>query len=218
MVNKKLVIFDLDGTLLDTSEGIMHCYDSTGTALGLIRNELSYRKIVIGGPLSDGFNTLYKIPNKETLNTAIELYRKLYKESGIKMFSAYDGIEQLLKSLKDNGIYTATATLKLESFAREMLKSAGIAQYFDLIKGFNGDESCTKAYILNQVVNELGISKSDAVLIGDSKYDAVGAQSEGIDFIGVSYGFGIKEGGDNDAFKSIYIAKSPQDIKTFLLG
>lgn len=135
MVNKKLVIFDLDGTLLDTSEGIMHCYDSTGTALGLIRNELSYRKIVIGGPLSDGFNTLYKIPNKETLNTAIELYRKLYKESGIKMFSAYDGIEQLLKSLKDNGIYIATATLKLESFAREMLKSAGIAQYFDLIKG-----------------------------------------------------------------------------------
>lgn len=97
---KKLIIFDLDGTLLDTSEGIMHCYRKTGAILNLQENVIENTKCVIGGPLKDGFQCLYKIDSENQLEKAIATYRSIYQSEGIKMFCAYDGIEELLKILK----------------------------------------------------------------------------------------------------------------------
>ena len=158
---KKLIIFDLDGTLLDTSSGIMHCYSETGIALNLKPRSVADKTCVIGGPLSNGFNTLYYIDDDELVSRASEHYRTLYKSDGIKT------------------------------------------------------EKCTKAYILNQVIDIMKADRADCTLVGDSEYDAGGAKEAGIDFIGVSYGFGIKK--DRD-FEHIFIADSPSEIADFIIG
>lgn len=148
---RKLIIFDLDGTLLDTSDGILHCYHKTASMLNLRKNSVENDSIVIGGPLSDGFRTLYDIPDEETLAKAIDTYRNLYANEGI-------------------------------------------AKYFDIIHGWNGTEKCTKAYTVTKVLFEQKCLAKNAVLVGDSVYDKNGAEIAGVDFLGVTYGFGIKKG------------------------
>lgn len=191
---RKLIIFDLDGTLLDTSDGILHCYHKTASMLNLRKNSVENDSIVIGGPLSDGFRTLYDIPDEETLAKAIDTYRKLYANEGITKFSAYNGINTALSELKSDGYQLGVATLKLEEYAKSMLKNAGLAKYFDIIHGWNGTEKCTKAYTVTKVLFEQKCLAKNAVLVGDSVYDKNGAEIAGVDFLGVTYGFGIKKG------------------------
>lgn len=191
---KKLIIFDLDGTLLDTSEGILHCYHKTAKLLNLKKNPIDNDSIVIGGPLSDGFRTLYDIPDEEILAKAIDTYRNLYADEGITKFKAYSGIDTALSKLKSDGYKLGVATLKLEEYAKTMLNDAGLAKYFDIIHGWDGTEKCTKAYTVTKVLFEEKCLAKDAVLVGDSVYDKKGAEIAGVDFLGVTYGFGIKQG------------------------
>ena len=196
---RKLIIFDLDGTLLDTSDGILHCYHKTASMLNLRKNSVENDSIVIGDPLSDGFRTLYDIPDEETLAKAIDTYRKLYANEGITKFSAYNGIDTSLSELKSDGYQLGVATLKLEEYAKSMLKNAGLAKYFDIIHGWNGTEKCTKAYTVAKVLFEQKCLAKNAVLVGDSVYDKNGAEIAGVDFLGVIYGFGIKKGGKTNS-------------------
>ena len=186
---RKLIIFDLDGTLLDTSDGILHCYHKTASMLNLRKNSVENDSIVIGGPLSDGFRTLYDIPDEETLAKAIDTYRKLYANEGITKFSAYNGINTALSELKSDGYQLGVATLKLEEYAKSMLKNAGLAKYFDIIHGWNGTEKCTKAYTVTKVLFEQKCLAKNAVLVGDSVYDKNGAEIAGVDFLGVTYDY-----------------------------
>lgn len=180
---KKLIIFDLDGTLLDTSEGILHCYHKTAKLLNLKKNPIDNDSIVIGGPLSDGFRTLYDIPDEETLAKAIDT---------------------ALSKLKSDGYKLGVATLKLEEYAKTMLNDAGLAKYFDIIHGWDGTEKCTKSYTVTKVLFEQKCLAKDAVLVGDSVYDKKGAEIAGVDFLGVIYGFGIKQGDKtNSRFDSV---------------
>ena len=213
---KKLIIFDLDGTLLDTSEGIMHCYRKTGAILNLQENTREKKKCVIGRPLKDGFQCLYKIDSENQLEKAIATYRSIYQSEGIKMFCAYDGIEELLKNLKENGYLLAVATLKAESYAKQMLESAGFAKYFDVIHGWDGTDRCTKAYIITKVIFTLNMISSEAILVGDSEYDAYGADAADVDFLGVSYGFGIRK--CESKSKLFPIADSPEDVLDYIIN
>lgn len=189
---KKLVVFDLDGTLLDTSEGILFCYKKAAETVGLKEKTVNNRSIVIGGPLRDGFKTLYKVETENQIDNAITTYRKLYKDFGIKMFKPYENLENMLKALKEKDCILAVATLKLEEYAIQMLSSIHADVYFDVIKGWDGGAVCSKADILNSVLKETKVNPNQAVLVGDSEYDCKGAEAIGIDFIGVSYGFGYK--------------------------
>lgn len=213
---KKLIIFDLDGTLLDTSEGIMHCYRKTGEILNLKENIFENKKCVIGEPLKDGFRRLYMIDSESQFEKAIAAYRSLYQSEGINMFTTYQGIEVLLKNLKENGYLLAVATLKAESYAKQMLESAGLAKYFDVIHGWDGTDSCTKAYIITKVIFTLNLIPSDSILVGDSEYDAYGADAAEVDFLGVSYGFGIKKG-DNKS-QLFPISDSPEDVLDYIIN
>lgn len=191
---KKLIIFDLDGTLLDTSDGILHCYHKTASMLNLKKNPVENDSIVIGGPLSDGFRTLYDIPDEGTLAKAIDTYRSLYANEGITKFSVYNGIDTALSKLKSDGYKLGVATLKLEEYAKTMLNDAGLAKYFDIIHGWDSTEKCTKSYTVTKVLFEQKCLAKDAVLVGDSVYDKKGAEIAGVDFLGVIYCFGIKQG------------------------
>lgn len=125
--------------------------------LNLKKNSVENDSIVIGGPLSDGFRTLYDIPDEETLAKAIDIYRNLYANEGITKFSAYNGIDTALSKLKSDGYQLGVATLKLEEYAKSMLKNAELAKYFDIIHGWDGTEKCTKAYTVTKVLFEQNV-------------------------------------------------------------
>lgn len=207
---KKLLIFDLDGTLLDTSEGILFCYKKAAETVGLEENSVDNKSIVIGGPLSDGFKKLYKVQSEQQLDDVIRVYRELYKDYGTTMYKPYDNIKDILKALKEKGYILAVATLKLEEYAIKMLSSISFDGYFTVIKGWNGGKVCSKSDILNSVISEIKADKAEALLVGDSEYDRKGAENAGVDFVGVSYGFGYKPSDMNNY--SFDILKTPSEI------
>lgn len=215
---KKLIVFDLDGTLLDTSTGIIHCYRKAGQALNLVPNNVENEKFVIGGPLSHGFEYLYQMESEEQVQNAVDIYRSTYQTEGINMFVAYQDIDKMLEALKGNGYMLAVATLKLESYAKQMLKAAGIANYFDIIHGWDGTEKCTKAFILTKVLYSLNTITTDALLVGDSDYDAKGADATGIDFLGVTYGFGIHKNDSTKTRPAYPLADSPDDVLDYIIN
>ena len=192
----------------------MHCYRKTGELLNLEENTVDKKECVIGGPLSDGFQTLYRISSKNELTKAVDTYRSLYQSEGINLFRVYDGISDMLSTLKDKGFLLGVATLKHESYARQMLKGAELSQCFDEIKGWDGTEGCTKAVIITKVLCALKTLKSKAMLVGDSVYDAKGADIAGVDFFGVSYGFGISK--NDKKYKGYPIAASPKEVSDYL--
>lgn len=183
------IIFDLDGTLVDTSEGIINCYNNTAKEYN--KNIISRENFIgiIGCPLYVGFTKNYNMTDEEAKEAVIK-YRNLYNELGIYESKPYDEILDLLKKLKQNGYNVAVATLKLEKFAKLMLKNHGLDEYIDVIYGPTETFEYKKSDLLNMVIKEFEISKSEAVLIGDSFYDSEGAKEAGIDFIGVTYGLG----------------------------
>ena len=187
---KQLVIFDLDGTLMDTSPGIISCHNETAQHLGYAPTPMkSSFQGIIGGPLKGGFIKLYGM-NDSTADLAVTHYRKLYAQTGMFQYEIYPGIAELLASLHEQGICTAVATLKLERFAKAMLADAGLTFTPGAIFGEDGT-GLSKAYLLKQAMAHTQKSPTQSILVGDSKYDALGAQQAGCDFIAVTYGWGF---------------------------
>lgn len=199
MKRYKLVIFDLDGTLLDTSPGIIYCYNTVAKNRGVAERPKDRFRGIIGCPLGVGFERAFGFTGEEGA-TAVTEYRALYRTEGVCRAEVYPGIAELLAALQKNGMKTAVATLKLEQFAVKMMQDFGLAAHLDLIHGVDQGETRNKADLLKLCCEELGFQKEDAVLIGDSSFDAQGAREAGMDFIGVTYGWGfaceddVKEG------------------------
>ncbi|MGN0113908.1 MAG: HAD family hydrolase [Acutalibacteraceae bacterium] len=187
---KKLVIFDFDGTVADTSEGILYCYRETARLMNYPPAPEKNFDGVIGGNVDAGFRKVYGMSTRQSEKAAL-LYRQLYAEKGMYMLKPYDGIEECFKQLKDCGFLIALATLKHEKFAKPILDNLGLSQYFDCICAYNGDKNCDKQQLLHNACRALAVSEESSVLIGDSAYDAEGAKSAGIDFVAVTYGFGF---------------------------
>ena len=212
----RLVIFDLDGTLLDTSAGIIACYNETAVQFGYAPREKQHFQGVIGGSLQSGFAALYGMDD-QTAGKAVTQYRILYALKGIYMYSEYPGIPGLLASLREQGVHTAVATLKLERFAEDMLRHARLLGYFDAVFGAGLDASLTKAQLLQKAMDHCGAEPSQTVLVGDSAYDARGAREAGIGFIAVTYGWGFADAGEATMEYCDSIAANADELAAMLL-
>lgn len=189
---KKCVLFDMDGTLVNTYEGI---YNSYKYALKKIGKEFQGNKFVgkvIGAPLLSVFKDVVSL-NAEDAQTAVEYYRSYYAEKGIHQIEIYDEMKQTLKDLKRSGFLLGVATLKREDFAKDILCEIGIQEYFNVICGIDEGDKLTKAELVNKCLTILDVAKEDTVLVGDSEYDAEGAEMAKVDFLAVTYGFGFKD-------------------------
>lgn len=189
--NHKLVIFDLDGTLMNTSPGIFVTANKTMKELGKpIETDLKQLAKFVGPPLRDCFRLTYNL-DEELIDDACKIFRKLYGEHGQYLSTLYDGMEELLQTLTENGVDCAVGTLKYELFARNMIKEKGLDKYFKRVYGSDSEGELTKASICQRIVKELGHNSKDSVLIGDTIGDLSGAKLANIDFIAVTYGFGF---------------------------
>lgn len=188
--NMKLVIFDFDGTIADTSEGILDSHRFTLKAFGREIPCTEELCGIIGGNLLKTYIEKFGFAEQDARG-AVRMYRKRYAEVGIHKAVLYPGVEDMLKVLKIRGYKTGVATLKADNFANIMLDEMKIASYFDAICGMDEHDHLSKAGLIKKCCSLCGVDESSSILIGDSNNDLKGAEEAGVKFIGVTYGFGF---------------------------
>lgn len=216
-----LILFDLDGTLTDPGEGITNSVAYALAKWGITVTDRSQLYRFIGPPLKDSFMEYYGFSESDA-EAAIVAYRAYFRDRGIFENQVYDGVETLLKALKDGGKTVAFATSKPEEFARRILVHFGLDGYFDLIAGATMDASRSKkadviAYALRTLETEKGITvdPSATVMVGDRRQDIDGAQQNGLDSIGVLFGYGDRN--ELETAGATHIAPTVADILPIIL-
>ena len=213
----KYLLFDLDGTLIDTAEGVLKSAQYALEYFG-IKKELSELKPFLGPPLTYSFTEICGLTNEEAV-VAIEKYRERYRVKCNEESKVYDEIPELLRDLKDAGYILGVATSKLEQSAVNILKYFGIADYFEYITGSNPEETISKKHeVIEEALRRFGIenSRSEALMIGDMKYDDIGARTVGIDCFGVYTG--TAKAGEHEEAGATYVAKDFGELREGLLG
>lgn len=185
------VFFDLDGTITDPAEGITKAVQYSLKKFGIDAADRKKLNVFIGPPLGDAFMKYYGF-SKEKAETAIAYYREYYPEKGIFDCYLYDGINELLKTLKASGKKLAVATSKPRIFAERIIEHFNLDGYFELIAGSELDGTRVhKDEVIAYALKAMKISDlSKVVMIGDRKHDILGAKINFIDSIGALYGYG----------------------------
>lgn len=185
----KTILFDLDGTLTDSGEGIMHCTELTLAHYGLAIPPRAEMRTMVGPPLKDSFLRFGIAP--EQMEEAIAFYRKHYLAVGQFENFPYPGIRELLQQLKADGHQLYVATSKPEAMARDILAHFDLAQYFTIICGAVSDaQRSTKEEVIAHLLTLLD-NRDDLVMVGDTIFDVKGASWHGIRCIAVTWGYGV---------------------------
>lgn len=189
-----IALFDLDGTISESAQGIKYCIKKTLDIMRKPHPDLSDYSKYIGPPLLFTFQNLCLLTPQEA-QQAVEIYVKLYDVDGLKRNRLYDGIKDVLKACVDNGLRIAVCSSKHERIATQVVELLGVADYFDEICGSTVDGSRKeKEDLIPYALERLKAEKDDrVVMIGDTKFDCIGAKKCGVDFIGVTYGYGKKQ-------------------------
>ena len=178
----RYALFDLDGTVIDSGEGITKSTQYALSRMGIEEPDLNRLRAFVGPPLLDSFRDLYGMSEEKAME-AVDWYRERYSSKGLYECHPYEGIGELLEALQQEGRKLAVASSKPERFVREILEHFGIGQYFSEIVGATMDEKLS--------------SKE-------------GANETGLDSIGVYYGFA--EPGELEKAGATYIAETVQDL------
>jgi len=211
----KLVIFDLDGTLMNTSPGIFASANKAMVQLGLKpESDVKQLSKFIGPPIIQCFKNTYDLGD-EFIEQAVANYRVEYSLHGQYNADAYPQIRETLAQLKERGYLLAVGTLKHEELATNMMRHFDLAPFFSSIRGADMESKLTKADIVKNVLADLQIDPSEAVLVGDTLHDLEGARGSGVKFIAVDYGFGFPRG-QQPIEGMLQVITSPGELLTFL--
>lgn len=213
------LLFDLDGTLTDPKIGITTCVQYALSFLGIREPDLNKLEPFIGPPLKDSFMEFYGLDEKQA-EEGIEKYRERFKDIGIFENKVYPGIRRMLRKCKRKGATLAVASSKPEVYVKRILEHFHLAQYFDVIVGSELDGRRTaKEEVVQEALHRLfpkgDIDYDNTVMIGDRKFDVIGARDNRLVGVGVSYGYGsmeeLKEAGPD------YIVRSVRELEELLL-
>ncbi|MBE6730438.1 MAG: HAD family hydrolase [Ruminococcaceae bacterium] len=210
------VLFDLDGTLTDPGEGITNSVIHSLKYFGIEEKDRVKLYKFIGPPLWESFEVFYGFSREKAVE-AVEHYREYYKVKGIYENYLYEGVKEMLESLKSAGIKILVATSKPEKFANIILEHFGIAKYFDFIGGASMDgKRVNKDDVIAYTLKSAEVSDvSKCVMVGDRLHDILGAKALDMDSIGVLYGYGdYKELSEAGA---TYIAENPEKAVEIIL-
>ena len=212
----KYVFFDLDGTLTDSGPGIIN---SAIYALGKFGITITDRKQLfpfIGPPLSESFRDLFGIP-EEQVPLAIQYYREDYNVKGIYENEVYEGIRETLEALTNAGVKLIIATSKPDYLAKVVLDHFGLSNYFTYVSGAVKDVRSTKTEVILHALEYENITNlNDVIMVGDRKYDVIGARNANIKVIAVLYG-GYSTLEEFIETKPDYLVYKPQEIVDIVL-
>lgn len=204
------ILFDLDGTLTDSGEGIMNAARYALTKMGAPIPPEAVLRTFVGPPLTEAFRNHCGM-NEEQCAETIRIYREYYADRGLFENRVYDGIPQMLSDLAGRGEKLVLATSKPEHFARQIMEHFHLDSYFAYIGGALTDgKRKEKAEVIEYVLRTTGADPARCLMIGDRRYDAEGAAAFGIPTVGVTWGYGTEEELINAGVR--YIARTPGEI------
>lgn len=188
------ILFDLDGTLTDSGKGITNAVSYALAKAGIQVEDKSTLFPFIGPPLKDSFKEFYHF-TEEQASQRVRDYREYYNVKGLFENEVYPGIEKLLSDIKKSGRRIGLATSKPDKLSIQILDHSHLLPYFDIISAPTMDEKRnTKIEVIEYALEQFGITDvSDIVMVGDRKFDILGAKHFGMDSIGVLYGYGSRE-------------------------
>ena len=211
-------LFDLDGTLTDSKEGIINSFRYALARYG-IKPPADGLDRFIGPALRDSFRDFFGFTD-ERAEEAVAVYREYYSTRGMYENKLYPGVADMLKDLKESGAVLSLATSKTAVYAGMILKHFDICDYFDFVAGseFDGTRSGKKELIIYALENLHKKSRKNfpAVMIGDREYDIAGAKQAGIKSIGAAYGYGARD--ELTQAGADHIADSPEEIYGIIRG
>lgn len=215
MDNFEYILFDLDGTITDSGEGITKSVQYALKAFGISVDNLNDLNKFIGPPLKDSFKKFYGFDD-EKAELGLIKYREYYADRGIYENSLYDGIVEVFDKLKKNNKKIILATSKPEIYAKQILEYFKIDHYFSFVAGADFEETrVSKGDVIEYALEGAKISDlSKVIMIGDREHDIIGAKENNIKAIGVLYGYGdIIE---LTQARAEYIAKSTHELLSIL--
>ncbi|MES2591635.1 MAG: HAD family hydrolase [Bacteroidota bacterium] len=208
------IFFDLDGTLTDPQEGIINSVQYALKRFGIKKedHELLY---FIGPPLHKSFQEIFG--TEEKAFEAVEVYREYYSVEGKFENLLYQGIPEMLEELIKHNKTLYVATSKPLFFAEQIIEHFNIAPYFKIIMGSNMDGTRTeKNEVIQEILSQLpDINPENIIMVGDRKYDVIGAKHFGIDTVSVTYGYGSLEELQHE--KPTYIVNTVNELKNLLV-
>lgn len=209
-LKQTIVLFDLDGTLTDSAEGVIRSAQYMQEKMGIEKWADEDLKFIVGPPLMKTFTEDFAM-DAETAETALAHFRERYTTVGLFENKLYPGIEEMLTALRKKDKRLAVATSKKEETAVRILEHFGVAKYFEVIGGDNraaGRDN--KAKVIAYVLEQMRAEKNDVVMVGDRKFDVEGAHAMGIPCVAVEYGYGNRE--EFLACGADVVVAAPEDV------
>lgn len=193
MASWKHILFDLDGTLTDSKPGITKGVQHALSSFGIRESDPDRLEKYIGPPLLDSFMKIHGF-SEEKAKQAITTYREYYTTKGILEHEIYKGVPEMLQTLRKAGKRLYIATSKPTPFAEKMLRENNLDTLFMGIFGSYLDGRRTaKEEVIGAVMEENSLSMNETVMVGDRSHDVEGAKKNGIQVIGVLYGYGSRK-------------------------
>ncbi|WP_028519328.1 HAD hydrolase-like protein [Ruminococcus flavefaciens] len=215
MKNFDTLLFDLDGTLTDSTEGILGCLVYAIERMGFEVPEDTNK--FLGPPIRQSFAEFLGM-NGEQVDEAVRIFRERYSDTGLFENRVYDGITGMLERLKSGGKRLMVATSKPQVYAVRIFERFSLAQYFEIVGGAELDGSRDyKDQVIEYVLAKAGITdRSSVLMIGDRRQDVLGAHKSGLKCMGILWGFGSME--ELTQAGADYIARTPQEAADMLLS
>ena len=210
---KNNIIFDLDGTLTESGTGIKNSVRYTIEHYGLPMEDDESLDRYVGPPLINSFQWYLGFNEQEAME-AIKVYRSYFTQKGMFENRVYDGVEDMLKALKNAGKRMFIATGKPTVYSKQILEHFGLIDYFECVCGIDLNEVATeKDELIAEVIAFAKVNPEDCVMVGDRKFDVIGAIKSGVTPVGVTYGYGGRqELGDAGAEIIVNTVKELQEL------
>lgn len=211
------LLFDLDGTLTNPQEGITKCVQHALRAFGIEEPDLEKLIPFIGPPLIQSFMEFYNMSEGDA-RKAVSVYRERFSTVGLFENFPYPGIADMLAELKAQGKILAVASSKPTIYVRRILEKFELAPYFNVIEGSNLDGTrVDKKEVIAEVLSQLdNPSADDLLMIGDRKFDVIGAREMGFGCVGVRFGFAAPD--ELEQSGAVYIADTVRDLHRYLIN
>jgi len=215
----KYILFDLDGTLTDSKEGIFNCIRYALEKMGEPVPDENILTKFIGPPLQDSFAEYCGFSRKRALE-AIEIFRERYEPIGKDENAAAPGLPELCARLKERGYILALASSKPEKMCREICARFGYTPFLSAIAGSPPYGDSTKADVIRDTLGRLGLTDADLphiLMVGDRKFDVLGARECGIDCVGVEF-FGYAAPGELQDAGAVAVVRTADELEQFILN
>ncbi len=210
----KNILFDLDGTITDSSPGIINSYLHSLNKIGLAEDDIDKLKSYIGSPLRAYYTERHNLSTADS-DIAVKHFREHYAEKGIFENTVYPNMDVLIDKLSESGFRLYIATSKPLEFAITVLNHFNLKEYFDSIHGSDmSADNKPKDKLIADAILMNGLSKNESIMIGDRYHDINGAKTNGIASLAVTYGYGSMN--ELSELQPEYIAASADEIEKIL--